>query len=216
MKEEDIFKKWQAYDQRLNESLAINQKLTLEITQLKVHSLLKATSSGKRITILLGIVWALLLLAVSGIGWAAQNPYLGVSMGLMALINFIAIGLYIYQLYLIHQVAVDQSVKLTQNQIARLKGSSLQIPRILFLQLPLWTTFYLTPSTFIDVGLLIWLVQLPITLAFLGLSVWLYNNIQYQNRNEKWFQLLFSGKEWDNILKSQDLIVELDDFQQEN
>lgn len=210
MKEQDFLDIWKSYDQKLSQSLAINQKHALEITQLKVHSLLQATRSGKGLTILIGIIWVVMLFTLSALGWAAQNPYLGLSMGLMALLNCVAIGIYLYHLILIHQVEVDQKVVITQRKLASLKASMLQIPRILFLQLPLWTTFYLSPSMLTEPGILFYVVQIPITLAFLGMSIWLFINIKYENKTQKWFQLIFQGKEWDNTLQAQALLDELD------
>ncbi|MFK7925278.1 MAG: hypothetical protein AB8H47_25205 [Bacteroidia bacterium] len=216
MKEQDFLDIWKSYDQKLSQSLAINKKNTLEITQLKLQSLLQATRSGKRMTILIGIVWVLILFALSALGWAAQNPYLGLSMGLMALLNCLAIGIYLYHLILIQQVDVDQKVAITQRKLASLRASTLQIPRILFLQLPLWTTFYLTPSMMADSGILLYAVQLPITLAFLGVSIWLFINIKYKNKDQKWFQWIFQDKEWNNTLRAQDLIDELNSFETQN
>ncbi len=58
------------------------------------------------------------------------------------LLTAIALVLYIYQLVLMQQVDISQPVVETKHHLARLKFSTLWIARILFLQLPVWTTFY--------------------------------------------------------------------------
>lgn len=58
------------------------------------------------------------------------------------LLTAIALVLYIYQLVLMQQIDISQPVVETKHHLARLKFSTLWIARILFLQLPVWTTFY--------------------------------------------------------------------------
>ncbi len=67
-----------------------------------------------------------------------------------------------------------------------------------------------------DPGILVYTVQLPISLAFLGLSIWLFLNIKYENKEKKWFQLIFQDKAWTQMLRAQDLLEELAQFEKQD
>jgi len=41
---------------------------------------------------------------------------------------------------------------------------------------------------------------------FTVIAIWLFFNIKYENKNKKWFQLIFNGKEWTPLMKSMELL----------
>ena len=59
----------------------------------------------------------------------------------------------------------------------------------------------------------LYIVQAVVTLAFTYIAVWLFLNIKYENRNKKWFKLIFSGKEWSPVIKSMELLSQLDEYE---
>jgi hypothetical protein len=135
-----------------------------------------------------------------------------VSAGLQLLLTAIAIIVYLYQLVLIHQVDSNAPVLETQERLVQLKLSTLWVTRILFLQLPLWTTFYLTEGIFRNGSTLFYCIQGGITVFFIYAAYWLFVNINYKNKDQKWFRLLFEGKEWTPVLKSLDLLSQLNEY----
>jgi len=54
------------------------------------------------------------------------------------------------------------------------------------------------------------------TLSFIVIAIWLFFNIKYENRNKKWFQLIFSGKEWTPLMKSMELLEQVEEYKDHN
>ena len=63
-----------------------------------------------------------------------------------------------------------------------------------------------------DWGILQWIMTLFFTLSFTVIAIWLFFNIKYENRNKKWFQLIFSGKEWTPLMKSMELLDQVEEY----
>lgn len=108
----------------------------------------------------------------------------------------LAIGIYLYQLVLIHQIDITKPILETQDKLAHLRTSTLWVTRFLFLQLPVWTTFYWSANTFENGNTGLVVLQIIISLLFVIPVVWLFVNIKYENKSKKWFRLMFEGKEW--------------------
>ncbi len=122
--------------------------------------------------------------------------------------------LYVYQLNLINKIDFSEPVLTIQEKVSKLSISTLNATRLLFLQLPVWTTFYWNEQMFVgDNGLLL-ILQGIVTLLFVYLACWLFFNIKYENRNKKWFKLLFRGKEWQPILQSMEFLAQLKQYQE--
>ena len=118
------------------------------------------------------------------------------------------------QLILIYQVDVGEPVIDTQENLARLKSSTLWVTRLLFLQLPVWTTFYINADMIKNGGVVFFLVQVPVSLAFFFIAIWLFINIKYKNRDKKWFRLIFSGREWDPVIQSMELLDQVREYRE--
>jgi hypothetical protein len=117
---------------------------------------------------------------------------------------------------MISNVNISDSVITTQKKISYLKGSTIWSAKILFLQLPFWTTFYLSKEMIVSGNIAYILVNGFFTLLFVYLAIWLFFNIKYENRNKKWFQWIFRGKEWQPILQSMELLNQIDNYQQQD
>lgn len=101
----------------------------------------------------------------------------------------------------------------TQEKIAGLKASTLWCARLMFLQLPVWSTFYLHPNMLQPgIGMSI---QIVITTSLCFVAIWLFFNIKYENRDKRWFQFIFGGKEWAPMLQAMELLEEIRFFQDE-
>lgn len=213
MQDTEMMNLWKLYDRKLEENLSLNRQNAADITRLKVQSFVSSMTPLKIFTVILGILWVGFIdVLIIGL-FSVASPFFLVSAAAIALLNKLAIGIYLYQLILIHQVDVNEPILATQEKIARLKSSTLWIARLLFLQLPFWTTFYLTVATFKNGNIALLLLQVLITLAFTFLAVWLFRNIRYANRDKKWFRLIFSGREWDPVLKSMDLLGQVQEYE---
>ena len=212
MEELEIKKLWTMYDKRLNENLVFNTRNAEQITHLKIQSVLSSMKPLKFTGIILGILWVLFVgnLILKGI-YTASYFFL-VSAGLQVLVSILAIGVYVYQLYLINDIDITGSVLITQEKIARIRASTLLIVRLIFLVIPVFTTFYWTSDMFTKENTLLWVVQSAVTMSFIFTGIWLFIHINYENRDKKWFKLLFSSREWNPIIKSVELLDEIKEY----
>ena len=212
----EIINLWKSYDKKLEENLSLNKKNAEDITKIKVRSFLASMKPIKIFTILMGMLWvgvgSVLITNLFLFAFEEVSKFLLFSAALQLLLTAIAIVVYIYQLILIYRVDISSPVLETQANLAKLKSSTLWVTRILFLQLPLWTTFYLSQAIFENGNVLFLIIQGIVTLAFAYLAVWLFINIKYENRDKKWFKILFSGREWNPVIKAQEFLKEIEEF----
>ena len=212
MEYQQILATWKSYDQQLAENLRLNRQLTEDITRIKVQSFLQSMQPIKTFTILVGIAWVFFLATLVLALLPYANLFFLVSAALLALLNAIAIGIYLFQAILIQQADITEPILATQGKIASLKSSTLWIARILFLQLPLWTIFYWNNSMLENGHIALLVLQVLITFVFACTGFWLFFNIRFENRHKKWFRLIFQGKEWTPLIKSMDLLEQVKEF----
>ncbi|SJZ97991.1 hypothetical protein [Sediminibacterium ginsengisoli] len=212
MEDKELMQLWKTYDARLLQNLVFNQQQAADIAQLKVQSLLSSMKPVKLFALVTGIAWVGFVDVIIITSYTYASWYFIISALIQVILTKIAIGVYLYQLVLIYKTDISASVLQTQEKLARLRSSTLWITRLLFLQLPVWTTFYITQDMISRNSLLFYSVQVPITLLFSAAAIWLFINIRYSNRYRKWFRLIFSGAEWDPVMKSMELLEQADDF----
>jgi hypothetical protein len=215
MEERDILALWKSYDQKLEENLLLNRKNTADITGMKVQSLLASMKPIKIFTLMVGVLWVLFVDTLIINLFSIANPFFLISAGIQVLLTKFAIGIYLYQLILIHQVDVSEPIVATQSRLTRLQSSTLWVARLLFLQLPVWTTFYWNKSMLENGNIFLYIIQIAVTLAFTFLAVWLFRNIRYENRDKKWFSLIFDGVEWTPVIRSMELYREIEAFNED-
>jgi hypothetical protein len=134
---------------------------------------------------------------------------------LQSLISKIAVGVYAYHLVLIDQVDLSAPVLESQEKIARLQASTLWVARLLFLQMPLWTTFYWNESMLSNGHPVLWAMQIIGTLGLAFISVWLFFNIKDKNRNQRWFKWIFDNAEWTPTLQAMEALERVKEYRQE-
>lgn len=212
MQETEILNLWKIYNKKLEENLVLNKKNTEDITRIKVKSFLSSMKPIKLFTILVGIMWVVFVDVIIFSHLQDANLFFLLSAGIQVVLTKAAIVIYFYQLILIHRVDISEPVVATQLRLARLKSTTLWVARLLFLQLPVWTTFYWNQSMLENGNLTLYIIQAITTLVFSYLAVWLFVNIRYENKNQKWFRLIFDGKEWTPVIKSMELLNQLDEY----
>ncbi|WP_028668815.1 hypothetical protein [Runella zeae] len=203
---------WQSYNNRLEESLLINKKNTESITKMQAASLLNSIKPIKIFAMLAGIGWVFVIDTILWQLFEVASLFFLISAGIQVILTKLALFIYLYQLIVIHQIDISDPVVATQEKLTSLRSSSLWVARILFLQLPVWSTFYLRKEMFSVNNQSYLIVNLAITLLFVLVSLWLFFNINYKNKDKKWFRMIFGGKEWDNVLKSITLYNDIQDF----
>lgn len=216
MENTEVISIWKSHDSKLEQTLVLNKSIAEEITRKKVKSALSSMTLIKLLAVVAGIVWVIFLdLILTNLivnAFDQVSLFFLVSASIQVLITKVAIGVYIHQLLLIHKTDISESITETQERLAKLKSSTLLVTRILFLQLPLWTTFYLHRGMLESGNAILLILQAIVTLSFCYLAIWLFMNIKYENKDKKWFRLLFSGAEWVPIIKSMELLKEVEEF----
>jgi hypothetical protein len=203
---------WRSYDKKLEQALAFNRQHAQEITHIKAGSFLANMKPIKIFTIVVGVLWVAFIDVVVIGSFPVASPFFWVSLSIQSLLTKVAIGVYLYQLVLIHQVDISGPILATQQKIARLQSSTLWVTRLLFLQLPVWTTFFWSRQLFATDNVFLLALPVVIALLFTGAAIWLFINIRFANKDKKWFRLIFRGREWDPILKAQELLLQIGEY----
>ncbi len=215
MKELEMIEIWKSYDKKLEENLVLNRKNTEDITRIKVQSFISSMKPIKIFTIVIGLLWVVFVDTLIINLFSIASPFFLISAGIQVLLTKLAIGIYLYQMILIHQVDISAPIVAVQEKIARLKSSTIWVTRLLFLQLPVWTTFYWNESMLENGNAWLYALQIIITGSFTYLAIWLFFNIRYENKDKKWFRLIFNGKEWNPVITSMELLSQIKEYRDE-
>ncbi|MCP9750951.1 hypothetical protein [Ferruginibacter sp. HRS2-29] len=214
----DIIQLWKNYDSRLEESITLNKKNAVEILKLKTKSALTSMRPVKLFATIVGILWVLagtiILSSLAIHAFDRISLFFFFSAALQVLITAIAIAIYIYQVILISRVDIGEPVLTTQKTLTSLTASSLWVAKILILQLPLWTTFYITSYCMQNSGLLYYLINGACTAIFTFAAGWLFFNIRFENRDKKWFRILFNDREWAPLMRSMEMLAQLKEYEE--
>lgn len=221
MNDPELLNTWKAYNNMIEEakvlnlqSWALNLQMFAEMRTQKAKSKLKGLARFKIFAIVLGVIWVLFLsLLVYGTG--AKNLYFTVSVSMIILFTIIAIAVYIKHVIMINRINYDDSITATQEKLSALQASTINTARVLFLQTPFYCTFWWSSRIvkFDDPRFV--LITIPITLAFVILSIWLYRNISLRNVEKKWFKFLFSNIEWTSIVKAKEFMSEIEEYKKD-
>lgn len=214
MLDTDMIQLWKSYSLKLEETLLLNRKNAEDLTRIKVSSFLASMRPIKIFTVLTGIVWVLFVDAVIIGSFHAASPFFIISAIIQSVLTKLAIGIYLYQLIIIQTVAIDDPIVEVQEKLAKLKASTLWVTRFLFLQLPVWTTFYLS-MPMLKAGGVGLFIQVMVTAVFTYVAYWLFVNIKMENRHRKWFRIIFEGREWTPLMKAMDILQQLRDYKPE-
>ena len=212
MEEIELKQLWASYNANLDVNIKMNQKIVENTTDLRVKSLLGSMRFTKIALIIIGILWVIFLDTVIINTFGIASIFFTVSAIIQVLITKLSIGIYIYQLIMIQQVDTSKEIIQTQKKLSSLKTTSLTIARISFLQLPVWSTFYLHKTLFIPENIVALAFQALCTSALAYLAVWLFMNIKLENKNKPWFKLIFDGKGWQPVIQSMELLEDIKEF----
>jgi hypothetical protein len=216
MNELELKKLWKTANEKLEETITVNRINSDDISQLKVVHFISSMKPIKLFTLLTGIIWvgvgAILLRHAYLYSFSEMNKFFLFSASFQVGVTAIAIFIYLYQIITIYQVDITDPILKTQKKLADLKISTLWAARILFLQLPVWTTFWWNEVMFQEWNIFQWLITGGVTLVFVFAAIWLFFNIKFENKDKKWFNLIFNGKEWAPLMKSIELLEQIDEY----
>lgn len=219
MEDMELKNVWKSYENQLEQARILNlQSWVLNLETKQSVQLMKAKTKLNRLArlkswmVVAGIAWiaALLFLILNSLEW--KKLFFVLSLSMIVLFTIVAVVVYIYHVRLIRSIDNSESIVEAQEKTAKLQSSSLQVVRILFLQMPFYTTWFYTWNQVTEPDPRFWLISFPITLFFVYLSLWLYRNINYKNINKRWFRFLFNGPEWTPIMKAMSFMQEIEEF----
>ena len=173
MDELEIKKLWQTTNDKLEKSFVIDKKNTEEIARVKIYSILGSMKPIKVFALFVGILWV----GIGGIALSSiylnsfndANKFFLFSASIQVGLTAISLYIYLYQLITIYQIDITEPIIRTQEKLSNLKISTLWVTRLLFLQLPVWTTFWWNETMLTDWGILQWIMTLFFTLSFISL-----------------------------------------------
>ena len=216
MKESELKQYWARANEKLEMSLLINKINTEELKQLKVYHFISEMKAIKLFTLICGTLWTGFGIAILSRIFIYQyiyaNKFFLFSATFQVALTAIAIIVYFYQIITIYTVDITEPVIKTQEKLSSLRSSTIWVARILFLQLPVWTTFYWNESMLENGSLLLWIIQTLVTLFFTFAALWLFFNIKIENRDKKWFRLIFEGKEWTPLMRAMELSQQIKEY----
>jgi hypothetical protein len=218
MEETNFVLLWKEQYEKIDESLQINRQILKELTSQKASSMLHSLTRFKT----RGIVAAILYLIILGLAlfyaisnYSSAANYFIISIGAIFIINLKALADYIKHLVWIHNIDYNGSITDIQSTLTELQLSIFQHSRWMVLQLPFWSTFYLSNKWFpYTVSWAYVIFQIVFTLLFAAISIWLYKIQTIENANNKWVKLLIQGSGGKSVAKAIEFYKELESFKQ--
>ncbi len=211
---------WKEQNAKIEQTLAINKRLLKEAIGRKAESSLNGLVTLTTMGIIAFVFYLLILgyalfYAISN--YSSASNYFIVSMSAIALINVKGFADYIKHLAWTKNINYDGSVVEIQKQLSKLQLSIINHSKIMCLQFPFWTTFYLSDRWFPgDVGVPYIILQIMITGSFVYLSYWLYKNNKPENLSKKWYRNLLAGSGGKPVEKALEFYKEMEEFEKEN
>jgi uncharacterized membrane protein len=216
MGETDFVLLWKEHYEKIDQSLHLNRKLLEYTISEKAEKTLRSLVRSKMMGMAAGVLYMLLLgipLFFAVMHYRPAANYFIVSIGAIFLINIKAIYDYIRHLALINSINYDDSVVEIQQKLNRLQLSIARHVKIMFLQLPFWTTFFLSGSWFpsqVNIGYVI--LQIFVTLIFTIAAIFLYRNLTPKNMEKKWVRSILSGAGGKKVRKAIAFYKEIEAF----
>ncbi len=210
MEELELKELWSEYDKKIETVISYNEKVMEEIMKQNAKNSLAAAKPVKKVGILIGIPWILFLAILVFFGFKSGNLFFSISFLVILIFTVIALATYIYHLVLINQINISNSVLEAQKKIADIKLSTLVSTRIVFLQLPFWTTWYLQSSMLESGNTVYWVINILITLIFALISIWLFRMIRVDKLGDKKIKWLFSDTEWKAVISASDILEQIE------
>jgi hypothetical protein len=202
-----------------NEQIAIGQtsdKTSLEnLTKRNVSHFISSMKPIKIFTLLVGMLWVFglgyVLIKLTINAYEQVSPYFLYSAYFQVMLTAMAVILYIIQLSTLYSIDFNKPVVILQKTLIKLKASTLNVTKILILQLPFWTTFYWNESMFKNGTLPLFILQGAVTISFTYLSLWLFFHLKFENADKWWFKLLLQGKEWEPLITSINILNDMEE-----
>ncbi len=215
MNDTDLKYLWQTGNEQITLSQKSDKTSLDKLTKRNVSHFLSSMKPIKIFTLLVGLLWVLgigyVLIKLTIIAYDQVSPYFLYSAFFQVMLTAMAVIIYIIQLSTLYSIDFNKPVVILQKTLINLKASTLNVTKILILQLPFWTTFYWNESMFKNGTLPLFILQGAVTISFTCLAIWLFFNLKYENADKWWFKLLLQGKEWEPLITSIGILNDMEE-----
>ena len=211
---------WKEQNVKIEKTLAINKLLFKEAIGRKAQSSLNGLINLMTAGIVAFVFYLIILgyaLFYAITNYSSANNYFIISISAIALINLKGFTDYIKHLAWTKNINYDGSVIEIQKQLSRLQLSIINHSKIMCLQFPFFTTFFLSDNWFPQaIGLPYIIFQIIMTGSFIYFSYWLYKNNKPENLNKKWYRNLLAGSGGKSVEKAMEFYKEMEAFEKES
>ncbi len=219
MEDTNFFLLWKEQHEKIDQSLSINKQILNEVVRQKSEIALQSLMRFKTKGIICAVVYLVLLglvLFYAITHYSSAADYFIISVAAISLINIKALYDYIKHAVWITNIDYDNNITETQQQLTRLQLSIFRHNRFMFLQLPFWTTFYLSNKWFPhSVGFGYIIFQILFTGLFTYLSYFFYRNLTLQNAGKKWVRIIINASGGKYVRKALDFYKEIEQFKRD-
>ncbi len=212
MENQELQELWNSYDNKMDRLLMINEEVAVHISKQKISTQMNKLAVPKWIAIFIGIPYTILLIAITSITFISQAYLMTLGFGAISVIMLIVLGNYFYQLILIHKIKGNEEVLSTQSQLAQLKLSSYNSLVFSIFQLPFWCICWVSIEAVKDSPYIYGGINLLVFILITALSFWLFNKLNINKDNNAFKNSVFSGAEWDPIVKSCKILEQINEY----
>lgn len=211
MEDITLLELWKTQDQKLEKSLQLNMYLIGTLQKDRAKNKLDKLARFKQVALVLGIAWGIFLgVVIYGNGF--RNIYFEISVIAIFLFNLYACIAYARQIILIRKLDYSDTIVSTQKKLSGLQVSTINITRVLMLQLPFYTTWFYRHDLVLH-DRHFQLVSFTATFIFLLTGIWLYRNITVENMKTKWLRTFMNiGPEYKSITEAKAFLTEIESF----
>jgi len=215
----DFINIWKAQNTKIEQALAVNLKLLREIVDGKVKSAVRSLTLLKSTLLFFGVLYLIALGGLISFALSRYSPawnYFLVSVVAIFAINLFAVITYIRHLVWLSEIDYDGTIADIQQKLSKLQLSIIRLTRIMYLQTPFFTTFYLSSNWFPQLTPLPYtLFQLALTGAAVYSSWWIYRNMTAENLNNKLIKGLLNGSGRETVQKAMEFYKEIEEYKVE-
>lgn len=215
----DFINIWKAQNTKIEQALALNLKLLREIVDGKAKSVLRSLTILKSTLLFFGVLYLIALGGLIAFALSRYSPawnYFIVSVAAVFVINLFAVITYIKHLVWLSEINYDGTVADIQQKLSKLQLSIIRLTRIMYLQTPFFTTFYLSSNWFPQNSPWLYtLFQIVLTAAAAYSSWWVYRNMTVDNLDNKLVKGLLNGSGRETVRKAIDFYKEIEEYKVE-
>ena len=220
MEDEYLKNSWNSADNKMDDLMNTDKKSLEFMLNKKIKSTLKSLLIPKLVGIVLGLGWVLFMFMLIYFSFLSSAMSLGKvffigSVSMIMLITAYGVFLYIKDIFIIRQIDLSESITFTQRKLAEIQLSIMNSVRVLWLQLPFYTLWYLDYDMIVHGSIIFYIIQFIVTGSTACLSIWLFRNMVEKNLNKKWVRNFMRGYGFYRARQAIDFISEIDNFKRD-